>query len=352
MLHSLTLGATVLLGAGICAQSVTTIPQGFGTTEAGYSRHVPLRYNPARIQCGYGAKATGWTAPQVINELWARADGGKHLTTGFTVECEVLLSSDGCDVETKSNTFATNHGKDVKVFMKRVQMSFTAFAAAPSPAPFTVQLKGDAPFVATKPTLLVDWKVYSKSNQLNDNFYLDADDVTGTGQGTKGSNTYIGTACNPTNFYSYATGLNEGELFRPYCYTRNGGDWVVHWIGAAQVNVPIPGQPGCTLYTTPTFLYPMVQQTSGTSALYFDWAVIPKGLGGAKVITQFAAWDSTFSQMRWSRATETTFGDYKLIYPYVLSHKYNYASGSSTFDPDKDDARYGWVDTAIIFEVK
>ena len=352
MFRHLSLAAIAALSASVCAQTVTTIPQGFGSTEAKYSRHVPLRYTPARIQFGYGPKATGWTAPKVITELWARADGGKHLTTAFTIDSEVSLSSNGCDPETTSYTFAANHGKDVRVFMKRKTMSFQPFTAAPSPAPFSVQLKGDAPFVAIQPTLLVDWKTYSKTNEVHDNFYLDADDVTGTASGTRGTVSYTGTSCNPTDFYSYATGYNVGESFRPYCYTRNVGDFVLHWLGGTPVSIAIPGMPGCTLYTNPIAFHPVIQKTTNTSALYFEWGKVPAAMKGAPVICQFAAVDATFKNFRWSRAANVVFGDYKMNYPYMISHRYAYGSGTNSFDPDKDPAVYGWIDTAVIFEVK
>ncbi|PIE24395.1 MAG: hypothetical protein CSA62_03705 [Planctomycetota bacterium] len=352
MLRQLSLAAVAAISASVCAQTIVTVPQGYGTKEGTNSRHVPLRYTPARIQAGFGAKATGWTKPMVIKELWARADGAKFLTTAFTIDCEVLLSSNGCDPETKAYAWAKNHGADKKVFMKRKSMSFQPFTAAPKPAPFSIQLKGDAPFVAIKPTLLVDWKTYSKSNEIHNNFYIDAARVSGTSTGTRGKNLYFGKPCNPTNFYNYVTGYNVGEVFRPYVYPKGIGDFIIHWIGSKQTNIPIPGQTGCTLYTTPIVFHPSIPKATNTSSLYFSWGTVPATMKGASVVTQFAAVDSTLTQMRWSRGIQTTFGDYKLNYPYTISHRYAYGSGTQTFDPDKDPATYGWVNTAPIFQVK
>ncbi|PIE24397.1 MAG: hypothetical protein CSA62_03715 [Planctomycetota bacterium] len=352
MLRHLSLAAVAALSASVCAQTIVTVPQGYGTKEGESSRHVPLRYTPARAQFGYDAKATGWKRPMVIRELWARPNGGTYLTTAFTIDCEVLISSIGCDPETKEFAWAKNHGKDVKVFMKRKSMSFQTFTSAPKPAPFSIQLKGDAPFVAIRPTLVVDWKAYSKSNETHSNLYIDATYVRGTSSGTYGRNKYFGRPCNPTTFYNYATGYNVDNIFRPYCYPKGIGDFIIHWIGSTQTNLPIPGQTGCTLYTTPIIFYPSIPKATNTSPMYFSWGKVPAFMKGASVVTQFAAIDSTLKQMRWSRGIQTTFGDYKLTYPYTISQRYAYGSGTRNFDPDKDPALYGGKGSAAIFQIK
>ncbi|PIE23950.1 MAG: hypothetical protein CSA62_06040 [Planctomycetota bacterium] len=236
--------------------------------------------------------------------------------------------------------------------MKRVSMSFKPFTAAPSPAPFSIRLKGDSPFVAVKPTLVIDWKTYSKTNETHPNFYIDAHRLSGTSSGRSGYTTPIGKPCNPNNFYSYAMGYNEGQRFKPFCYTRYVGDHVLHWIGSKEIKMPIAGQPGCTLYTTPIAFHPVIAKTTNTSSLLFSWGRVPKGMKGASVICQFAAIDKTFTSMRWSRATKAVFGDYKVTYPYTISHRYNYGSGTRTFDPDKDNANSGSAGRAAVFQIK
>jgi len=349
MLRTTSLGAVLFLSTACLAQSVT-IPQGLMAKEGAYSRHVPLRYNPARIQCGYGPKATGWTTPKLIMELQVRANDTAYLNTAFTVDCRVMLTSIGCDPECTSYKFAENHGQDVVTFLTRKTYNFTPFSTYPNPpAPFNIVLKGTRPFLAAQPTLLVDWTAYSQAYQTNTNFYVDAERVSGSVSGTKGTVVHYGTGCNPTNFDSFATGLNEGELLRTYCYTRNTGDTVLAWLGRARSSIPMP-MTGCTLYTMPVLVFPQLQQTTNaTSPLYFDWGKLPTGITGAKLCAQFAAVDTTLQNVRMSRGSEVTFGNYTHTYPFMISHRYGYGSG---FDPDKNDAKYGWIDTAIVFLVK
>ncbi|MEZ5989116.1 MAG: hypothetical protein R3F30_08335 [Planctomycetota bacterium] len=340
-----------LLATSLPAQvTVVTIPQGYAAKEGARSRHVPLDYCPARIQNGYGPNATGWTAPKVINELWARLDGTGYLTTAFSVDMQVLLSSNGCDPRTSSYTFKDNLGSDVKVFVKRRKFSFPSMSAPTTPpAKFSIQIKGDTSFVAIKPTLLVDWATYSTTNIVNTSFYVDATNLTYTTTGASGSVSYYGTACNPTDFYNYSTGYNEGEVFRCYGYTRNAGDWVLCWLGASQTALNLGG--GCSLYTSPLLIGVLPTQTwSTTQMVNFHWGFVPTGMKGKTVFQQMAAFDSTFKTLRMSRGCQATFGDYKQVFPFTVSHRYGYGSGSTAFDPDKDDARYGWLGTAIIFE--
>lgn len=351
MLKVLSLSAAVILSASIAAQAVETIPAGYATLEGLRSRHVPLRYVPSRIQCGYGPKATGWTGVRVIKELWARADGTAHLAAAFKVDAQVLLSSDGADPECCSYIFRNNHGKDVRVFIKKRTFNYPAFVAGPSPAPWSIQLKGDAPFVATKPTLVVDWATYG-ANQANVNFYVDACNLTKTYTGTAGTITYYGTACNPTTFYNYVLNPNEGDCLVTYGYTRNPKDIVMTWLGVGQTSIDIGG--GCTVLTLPIFMSaPVISQASSTGWSQVEFGKLPVGTKGMKLHTQMVAFDSSYA-IRLSRGTEITIGDRKEILPgFMCSHRYGYSSSAlNPFDPDTDPARYGWRGTAIIFRNK
>ncbi len=348
----LPLGFTAVLSASLLAQS--TIPTGYGKKEGATSRHVPLAYNSSRIQLGYDASATGWKAPKTIKELWVRADKSGYLTTGFSVEMQVLISSKGCNPATPSMIFANNQGTDVKVFMKRKTFKFAPLAKAPAaPAKWTIQLKGDSPFLAATANLVIDWATYARSNQFNPNLFLDAATITAKATGTRGSSLNYGKPCNPTTFYNYATGLDVDSLLRQYCFTQNAGDIVLTWAGASPINVSFPGLKGCSLYTAPVVFHPNIALTrERTGYANFEWGRVISRLRGKKVWLQSGAVDSTFSTMRLSRGNEVQFGNYKVHYPMVISHKYDYGSGPTTFNPDKDEARFGWVDTAIIFDVR
>ncbi len=357
MYRYLPICAVTALSTSLMAQASTTIPTGFDKAEGTYSRHIPLRYTPARIQNGYGSKSTGWTV-KVIKELWARADKNAYLTTGFSIDMQVILSSKGADPTTSSMVFKKNHGSDVKVFMKKKTYKFVPFTKGTTfPNKWSIQLKGDAAFVATTGNLVVDWATYTDSkntSKQNSNLYLDAARFSGTPSGTRGKNTTYGKPCNPTNFYNYSWNYNVGEEFYHYGYTRSSGDVVMSWLGSKKIGTAIPGLTGCSLYAPFTMIHPsVVTTTSTTGYAKFVWGKVPSVMKGKKVWAQCAAVDSKLKQIRFSRGNEITFGDYKMNYAKTISHKYSYGFGTTQiFNPDKDDARYGWVNTAIAFDVR
>lgn len=332
--------ATLVLST-TAAQGRETLPFGRVMTEGKSSRHVPLRHVPARIQCGYSASATAWTTARVVTTLTVRADSAADLATGFRAEMQVWLSSDNCDTRTTSSKFMANHGRDVVVFMRRRAYSFASFARVSGRRNFDIVLKGDSPFVARKPTLLVDWATYATSNQVHSNFYVDAALSSGFYRA-------YGTACNSTSFDSYAAGFNVGNTFTTYCYTRNAGDVVTMWLSPKKVSTSLGG--GCTVYADPfapgSVVFPApILTTAASGYANFVWGTVPAILRDTTLFGQAFALDGRGSP-RWSRGSEITFGAAN-----VTSHRYNYGVGSRSFDPDRDDGRYGWADTAIIFKV-
>ena len=352
MYKTLSLGVIALICTPLVAQS--TIPAGYSKIEGFTSRHVPLAYNSARIQLGYDARATGWKAPRFIKELWVRADSTGYLKTGFSVEMQVLLSSKGCSPATPSMRFVNNHGTDGKIFLKKRTFKFAPMAKVKSPpADWTIQLKGDSPFLASTGNLVIDWSTYSKSNQFNPNLFLDAARIKGTATGTPGTSINYGTPCNPNNFFNYSTGLDVDNVLRQYCYTRHKYDIVFTWAGATRIKASFPGLKGCSLYTVPLIFHPYIAFTKeSTGYANFEWGRVISRLRGKKVWLQCGAVDLAFQAMRLSRGNEVQFGDRRVNYPRLISHKYGYATGSTPFDPDTDEAQFGWVDTAIIFDVR
>ncbi|MCA8969770.1 MAG: hypothetical protein KDC95_08310 [Planctomycetes bacterium] len=351
------LGAAVAVLPSIAvAQTTETLPDSptLGTTEGDASRHVPLRYAPARIQCGYSGSGTSWTTGKVITQLSARANGGAYLTTGFSCDIQVWLSSGGttksCDPKVLSNKFADNHGDDVAVFQTKKTFNFAAFAAYTGVAPFNIVL-GDRPFAVKGDAVVIDWATYASANQANVNFYVDSQDDRAV-TGTRGTSVSYGTPCNPTNFYNYSTGYNVGETFRTYSYTRNTGDVSLMWISDKRVDQAIGG--GCSIYadlaSPAVFIHPIPVVTPSGGYANFVWGTVPAALKGQQVWSQGVAFDPT-NALRWSRGIETTFGDYRNAAPYDCGHRYNYGSGTRTFDPDKDDAAYGWEGQTIVFKV-
>lgn len=353
MNRTLPIIAIAALAVSLSAQSSRVIPVGYAAKEGGRSRHVPLRYAPARIQCGYDAKATGWTKTQIIKELWVRPDQAAYLTTGFSVTMQVILSSNGADPRTTSLVYEENHGTDRKVFIKKRVFKFSPFKVGTTfPWKFNLQLKGDSPFIAFKKTFLVDWATYSTSNLSNTNFYVDSTVSTiATKTGNHGSFSTYGTSCNPTTMSAFARGLNAGETLRTYGYTGTAKDTVVSWLGASKTNIALTALKGCTLYTRPLYIFPGAV-TAGTGGFVnFVWAEVPAALVGNKLWSQMAAFTPSFTKMRFSQGIEMSIGNGRST-PFLVSHRYNYGFGTGKFNPDTDKARFGWEGLAIIFDIK
>ena len=343
MRNSLYLVSMAVIAASVSAQ---TIPQNFENREGGRSRHVPLQYQPARIQCAYDAIATGWGAPKIILSLKVRHDtsAAQTLTTAFKTDLQIWLSSDGADMKLSSNTFNTNHGKDKVLWMAKKTYNFQPFSASTvKPAKFNIDLKGDKPFVAIKPTFLVDWAAYSATYQTN-GFYIDA---TTPQSNALGSFLSRGTACNPSNFSltTTASNVNEGQPFIQTGNTQNAGDFVLEWLGEKSIAAPIGG--GCTLYAPLTTFFPVpVQTTTANGSFTFNWGTIPAGMRGKMIYVQAGAITKALA-LRMSNGLDITFGVTGTD-NHGAWHRYGYGSG---FNPDTGTITYGWQGTGIIFQV-
>ena len=340
------LGISMLaVSAPLFAQG-STLPAGLLKTEGNSSHWTPFRYQNSRNQTLYSAKATGWTATKVINSLFLRGDS-KRTAPAFKCDIMVELSSKGVDVKNAWANPNLNHGTDRKVFMKKKAYNIPALTGTTGPNAWVVELKGDAPFIAVARTLCVDQRTYAAKTQRNDTWYVDCQYKAGVSSGTRGKYVSYGTGC-PTNFYNYNSGLNVGETFRQYGYSRAVGDVHVAWIGAGRTAVSIGG--GCSIYTAAIVFHPQAVKTTSTSGYAnFLWTPVPAALNGKKINCQQAAFDSKF-KLKFSRGTEVTFGNYKTVYEQRVV--YAYASGTTAYDPDKDNLRFTRSGTAVIHGVK
>lgn len=350
MKTTLSLAAVLFSTTFASAQSVQTLPLGLGTTEGSTSRHVPLFHPPARIQCGYDAKATGWNGPVRIHKLTARPEAQSWLNNGFSVQMQVWLSSKGCNPAVSSNDFAANHGPDLRIFMKKKIYNFQKFSTGTGRRPFSIELKGDTSFVAVGNAIVVDWATYAPAYLYNSAFHVDAEMATRSGTNS-GRVSYYGTGCNTTSVVARASGLNENELFQTTVYTHVLGEPALMWLSPKRLDLSIGG--GCSLYADfgapGAVVFPTPVVTSGFGAQAdFTWGIVPAHLKGMKLSSQAIAFTAQ-NTLRWSSGLEVTFGDYGPR--YVTGHRYDYSDRSRLFDPDKDPARFGWTGTAIVFKV-
>lgn len=338
----------VACSATALAQTAVTLPKGYENREGLRARHVPLFYLPARIQTGFGPKATGWTRVRQINSLRVRPDETCYLTAGFSIDMQIWLSSKGCNPKVPDAQFAKNHGTDLAVFMAKKTFKFAPFKKVASPAPFSIELKGDRPFLWQSASLVVDWATYASAIQVNTNFWLDATNLIPSG--TRGRTTPYGVACRPTRFLNDAKGLEVGTDLWLEGYSQNIGDVVISWVGLSKTAIALGG--GCSLYTPPAIFHVLpVLTTKSTGEARFFWGKVPAVLNGVRLYSQMAAFETNGGR-RYSHGLEILFGDYTTIPPYLVAHRYGNALGITGFDPDKDDAQFGWEGTGLIFELR
>lgn len=339
------------LSTSLCmrAQSITTLPQNMANVEGAGRLHAPLRYTPARIQCGYSREATGWAGPKLIRALSARADTGASLSAPFSVDVQVWLSSRGCNPAANSLSFEMNHGIDKRVFIKRRTMNFAAFAQRPGRHPFDIVLRGDGPFVATTGQLLVDWATYSSQNLYNGLFDLDADRAPTIGQ--RGSVQHYGVACNPTSFSFRPVGINFDENFEIWSYTGSPGDYAIAWLSPNYVDIRLGG--GCSIYADfgapGALIAPFATKSvHATGLVYMRWGKFPAEMRGKEYWAQMFAISSSL-QHRWSDVAQINFGT---VGPrYITGHRYGVGFATTKFDPDIGPLNRGWAGQALIFKV-
>ena len=357
MIRSVLFASLAFLPATLTAQASTTIPLGYDKTEGEMWINAPLVYVPARIQCGYDAVATGWTAPKTITELRTRPDGSARLTASFIVEMEVILSSKGCDVRTGSLRFVENHGTDKTVFIKKKGYAFPTFGGtSQKPFGWMLSLKGDKPFVAAAGTLLVDWATYTdakNTTMLTQSLTVDSSVEKGYFTGTLGTKFGYGRYCGINYFQLDASGFNSTDSgFRTFGHTHAAGNFVLCWLGSKKLSLPIPGRAGCYLYTDFGVFHPSVVMTNPTGVATFEWGKVPAAMVGKRVYSQMAGMKPS-GMIGFSPAKDIYFGDRKFVQQRTISYLMMHGLiGRSTFDPRSDLGRYGDIGYALIFDVQ
>lgn len=333
----------------LAAQSTTTIPQNLGGTEGRYFGFGPLRETPSRVQCGYSQGATGWQSPQVIRSLSARADSRAYLKSALSLELQVWLSSRGCNPGATGRSWASNHGVDKALFFRKKLVNFAPFNAALVTQPFNIVLKGDTIFVATTPSLLVDWASYAKTYQRNDNFLVDVERAAV--RGWVGRKVPYGKGCNPVGFRCDAHNFNIHQNLQTWGRTGTAGDLVFSWISPKRSDIPIGG--ACSIYadfTAPgTIIHPIAFRTSDASGYAsFYWGPTPPAMAKNKFYSQMLAFDSN-GRHRFSTGIEIEIGDLEPV--YLCGQTERYATSTKYFDPDVDELFGASLGYAIVFKV-
>lgn len=334
-----------------------TIPGGFLTTEGRSSHHPVWYYTNGRSVYVYNAGATGMKGTTVIRGLRTRGNGTSTTGVAWTGDFEIRISSRGVSKAADRTSFASNHGTDLKVFMKRKKISMPAWTGRMEPRPWGADFRGDAPFVTTSSEIAIDVSGWTGATATHNN-YQDAQFFSTSGD--TGTVSYSGTGC-PTNFFSYASGAYCGNVrvggFYSYAYSRKPGDFHFAFWGASKlpraITIGTFGTATCSLYTAPLFIT-LAKQTSTTDGYaYFthlDYAALanPKVIG-AKLVLQHAAIDATTKGIKTSRAIDVRIGAGNQRQATAFS-VYDYASGSRSFDPTRDTPRFS-ASTVVVFGI-
>ena len=325
------LATSLLIAVSALAQAPTqTIPSGHLSLEGNSRHHVGWRYRGARGLYLYSPQAAGTTsAGYVLTELWVRGDGPTNAAYSQSLDVQLSLSSLGVTAwgQPSLTSFDVHHGTDRRIFAPRQSVSFPGWSSAsPGPRPFSLRLKGSAPFVVRPGSALcVDLQFFASSTQSVVSY---ADAVLSS---RYGSSFPAGTAATPSNFNHYATGHYVGaQDFYLYGYCRTPGELAVQWFGSAPAAQIVPGVG--TLHTLPVAFYPgAVLSTGSNGRVQFSYGTPPPGTQGAVLYSQIASFGAQ-GQLRLSHGLKVQLGVGSAGRP-DCSCVYGYASGTRSFDP-------------------
>ena len=342
----------VSLATPLSAQTPTrTVPKGYLKAEGASSHHPCWYYTNGRAMYVYQPDATGFSGPTVIRGLRRRGNGTSSSGVAWSGDFEILISSQSVGKSADITAWSANHGKDVTVFMKRKKMSVPGWTGTASPRAWDLDFKGDRPFVTKGKEIAIDVKAWTPSTQRHNN-YADAARVS-----PYGTSTIVGAGC-PTNFYAYSTGMyvgvNRPGAWYSYAYSRSAKDLHFAFAGIQKLSVAVGsfGSAPCTLYVAPLIVQLPKVTNEATGYAYFTWAteaiMANPALAGLRLRIQHGAIDAATKGLKLSRAVDVEVGP-GLGGGSGFYTVYNYASGSTSFDPDKDKPRFSISGTAVIF---
>lgn len=344
------------LSSPVFAQNPTaTIPGGYLATEGSSQHHPGWYYTNGRSVYVINSGSSGMKGTTLIRGLRTRGNGTATTGVAWSGDFEVRISSRGVSTTPDRTSFGANHGTDLKVFMKRKRMNVAGWTARATPRAWGLDFRGDAPFITTADTIAIDVAAWTTATATHNN-YQDAQ--TYSTSGDRGTVSYTGTGC-PTNFFSYSTGHYWGNVrvggWYTYGYSRKPGDVHFAVVGARKLPTPVQigtfGTAPCNLYVIPLFVSPAKVTTTTDGYSYFtmlDYAALQnKSFIGTQLALQHAAIDATTKTIKTSRMAEVRVGA-GLQQGIGGFSVYNYASGSTTFDPDKDAPRFN-ANTVVVF---
>jgi hypothetical protein len=257
------------------------VPADFAATGAASSTAWPFGLgNAIRVQYLYGAGETGLTAPALIKSINTRANETSTNVAKTNVDLQISLSATPITVGTASTTFASNHGANQSIAYTRKMTNVNATAPM-NPGQYSGVMPLDVPFLYNPAAgnLIVDFDIASQPAGAW------AHDTPFTTAGTHAS---VGTACN-----GLAASSTGGALGGPLTFSMTGGvanntAILVLGFGLLTTPIPIPGNPGCSLFNDIAFLGVVTMSATGTASVPFTVPPDPM-LRGGNVYGQFAA---------------------------------------------------------------
>ncbi len=340
------LTAIIILAGSATSQTVTvyeTLPAGYKAKEANSSHHPGWRYTNARSLTLINPRSVA-SRIKVVKGLRVRPNGTSYSPmVARTVSIEVAMSDKGVvTVEPYYKSWSKHYGTNRTIVMVKKTINYPAvakMASPPHPWNKSIDLPFDKPWIRTGAAtdgICIDCKFFTTTTESK-YWYADADYISKFGFGYT-----IGTGCPTTIHYGYAGGgyLGSSTGFYSYGYTRAAGDFALAFLGMKQVKIPIPGFPGCHLWTIPALFHPQVMKTSGTSGYTgrFYWGAVQPSWVGAKVISQIVAFTTT-AKVKALRANGYQIGGGRNA-KQDQATLYGYAFGTRPFNPDTSGAVY------------
>lgn len=294
----------LLLGpaAALSAQSNRVVfPTRLATVEGEYTQgSIPLSGGVQRTQLLFEGHDLALPDNARIQRIGFRQDGATQVASPtFQVRMQILMGPTPVTAVTTSNTFASNYTTPpATVFtVKNVALPMLPAPTPPGPSTTFVTFPLDTPHVYSRSqNLLAEFLVFANSNGSQPfAYYLDQSNGLaidsapyGAGCPTSGNRTPALTA----------TGGLLGQYWQVSLTNGPGSQAVGFLLSSRQLNVPLPGAPGCSLYVDLTGALVVPAITSSGGAVYIQ-AQVPDVLAfdGTNLFAQVGVIDPFANQL-------------------------------------------------------
>jgi hypothetical protein len=288
--------AAAATGQGQVIPASLTGLHGLGTSAIPFGSAGPIR-----AQCIYDAAETGVGAPVTILSLQFRADENRLLTAKSGILLQVEMSTTPFTNATFTGTFAANRGGDHRVVYNR--KVFAAPLVPPAtPGALVAPIVLDSPYTydPAQGNLLIEFDI---ANQPAGAYDLDH-----TTAGYGGYHSNVGNACNGLSANSSAGGLGGNLIFNVSGGPNAGIGFFLLGYSLLTPALPVPGNPGCSVYQNLPVITVATLNGSGNGTLGLQ-VPADRNLRLVTVYGQFAIFNATLTNVNTTQTRAVILGD-------------------------------------------